>query len=92
MGLTEQTAVDFGPLGIRINAVCPGLIVHERNDSFVKNPGMKEYLEEQYPVGRYGHPRDIANAVWFLCSDNASFITGQSLTVDGGLTLPLQVS
>ena len=54
------------------------------NNSFVKNPGMKEYLEEQYPVGRYGHPRDIANAVWFLCSDNASFITGQSLTVDGG--------
>jgi hypothetical protein len=42
-------------------------------------------------VGRYGNGRDIANAVWFLCSENASFITGQAITVDGGLTLALQV-
>ena len=56
----------------------------------VKNPGLFALTEAQYPVRRAGKPEDIANAVRFLCSDEASFITGQSLAVDGGLTIQLQ--
>ena len=75
--------VDFGPDGVRINAICPGFMVHEQNDSFLRgDPGIQRYFREQYPVGRVGTARDIANAVWFLCSDMAGFITGQAITVD----------
>jgi len=91
VGMTRQMAVDFGPKGIRVNAVCPGHIVTEKiATNWEKNPSMFALVESQYPVGRAGKPEDIANAVRFLCSDEASFITGQSLAVDGGLTIQLQ--
>eukprot|EP01043_Picozoa_sp_COSAG02_P064614 COSAG02_NODE_9500_length_2197_cov_2.208294_3_plen_147_part_00 len=91
MGLTNQTAVDFGPEGIRVNAICPGFMVHDQNDDFLRGDvDTQAYFNEQYPVGRFGNARDIAEAVWFLASDLSSFITGQALTVDGGLTLALQ--
>jgi hypothetical protein len=91
LGLTNQTAVDFGPEGIRVNAICPGFMVHDQNDEFLGDDAMTQsYFNEQYPVGRYGNARDIAEAVWFLVCDLSSFITGQALTVDGGLTLALQ--
>lgn len=91
MGLTNQTAVDFGPEGIRINAICPGFMVHDQNNEFLRGDAeTAAYFNEQYPVGRFGNARDIAEAVWFLASDLSSFITGQAITVDGGLTLALQ--
>jgi NAD(P)-dependent dehydrogenase (short-subunit alcohol dehydrogenase family) len=91
IGLTRQLAVDFGPLGVRVNAICPGLIITERGqERFEGNPARAAFFAEQYPVRRVGRPDDIAGAVAFLCSEDASFITGQSLAVDGGMTVQLQ--
>ncbi len=91
IGLTRQLAVDYSPRGIRVNAVCPGLIITERGQArWDADPARQDFFKHQYPVRRTGVPEDIANAVAFLCSDDASFITGQSLVVDGGLTIQLQ--
>ncbi|MGI8856057.1 MAG: SDR family NAD(P)-dependent oxidoreductase [Thermomicrobiales bacterium] len=91
IGMTRQMAIDFGPLGIRVNAICPGHIVTERiTPQWEAHPDGLRYFARQYPVRRTGVPDDIANAIAFLCSDEASFITGQALAVDGGLTLQLQ--
>ncbi len=91
IGITKQMAIDFGPLGIRVNAICPGHIVTERQrENWDSNPSGLRYFQDQYPVRRVGTPDDIANAVAFLCSADASFITGHALVVDGGLTIQLQ--
>lgn len=91
IGLTRQMAVAYGPAGIRVNAVCPGHIVTERvAASWQDHPDGLKFFEQQYPLRRTGKPVDIANAIAFLCSDEASFITGHALVVDGGLTLQLQ--
>lgn len=91
IGITKQMAIDFGPDGIRVNAICPGHIVTERQqERWDENPAGLRYFEDQYPVRRTGVPLDIANAVSFLCSEEASFITGHALVVDGGLTIQLQ--
>lgn len=91
IGATKQMAIDFGPMGIRVNAICPGHIVTERmQQHWDKNPSTFAMFQVQYPVRRTGTPDDIANAVHFLCSDEASFITGHALVVDGGLTIQLQ--
>jgi NAD(P)-dependent dehydrogenase (short-subunit alcohol dehydrogenase family) len=92
IGMTRQMATDFGPLGIRVNAICPGHIVTERMYArqWANNPEGIRFFEQQYPIRRVGRPIDIANAVAFLCSDEASFITGHALPVDGGLTIQLQ--
>jgi NAD(P)-dependent dehydrogenase (short-subunit alcohol dehydrogenase family) len=91
IGLTRQLAVEYGPDGIRANAVCPGHIVTERlGAQWAAHPDGLQYFEQQYPLRRCGTPADIANAIAFLCSDDASFITGQALVVDGGLTIQLQ--
>jgi NAD(P)-dependent dehydrogenase (short-subunit alcohol dehydrogenase family) len=91
LGLTRQLAVEYGPDGIRVNAICPGHIVTERSgQQWQQHPSGLRFFEQQYPLRRTGVPLDIANAVVFLCSDEASFITGQALAVDGGLTIQLQ--
>jgi NAD(P)-dependent dehydrogenase (short-subunit alcohol dehydrogenase family) len=92
IGVTRQMAVEFGPAGIRVNAICPGHIVTERIQARMwdRNPEGLKFFEQQYPLRRCGRPVDIANAIVFLCSEEASFITGQALVVDGGLTLQLQ--
>jgi NAD(P)-dependent dehydrogenase (short-subunit alcohol dehydrogenase family) len=91
IGMTRQMAIDFGPSGIRVNAICPGHIVTERMQArWDQQPGGLRFFEQQYPVRRCGRPIDIANAIVFLCSDEASFITGHALVVDGGLTIQLQ--
>jgi NAD(P)-dependent dehydrogenase (short-subunit alcohol dehydrogenase family) len=91
IGMTRQMACDFGPLGIRVNAICPGHIVTERMQArWADNASGLRFFDAQYPVRRTGTPVDIANAVVFLCSDEASFITGHALAVDGGLTIQLQ--
>ena len=91
IGMTKQMACDFGPLGVRVNAICPGHIVTEKMEVRWKEmPKGLKFFEEQYPVRRTGVPEDIANGVAFLCSEEASFITGHSLVIDGGLSIQLQ--
>ncbi|MCH8309647.1 MAG: SDR family oxidoreductase [Chloroflexi bacterium] len=91
IGVTRQMATEFGPMGIRVNAICPGHIVTERvQTQWDANPSGLEFFKDQYPLRKVGEPDDIANAVGFLCSDAASFITGHTLVVDGGLTIQLQ--
>ena len=91
VGVTKQMATDFGPMGIRVNAICPGHIATERIEAAAaENPSGRRFLEDQYLLRRVGRPVDVANAVVFLCSEEASFITGHSLVVDGGMTVQLQ--
>jgi NAD(P)-dependent dehydrogenase (short-subunit alcohol dehydrogenase family) len=91
IGLTRQLAAEYGPDLIRVNAICPGHIVTERGEKqWQDHPDGLRFFEEQYPLRRTGTPVDIANAIVFLCSEEASFITGQTLAVDGGLTIQLQ--
>ena len=91
ISLTRQLAVEYGPDGIRVNAICPGHIVTERiAEGWRAHPETLRFFAEQYPLRRTGQPNDIANAVVFLCSEEASFITGQALVVDGGLSVQLQ--
>lgn len=85
IGLTRQMAADYGQRGLRVNAVAPGLIATpltaERLES---NPWYKATMVGATPLGRAGTPDDVAAAVAFLCSDDASFISGQTLAIDGG--------
>ena len=92
-GLTRQMAIDFGPLGITVNAIAPGHMVTENLEKLWAEVGNEAgfHLEElQYPVRRTGTPEDIGSAVAFLCSEEAAFITGVVLPVDGGLSIQLQ--
>ena len=83
--LTRQMAVECGPHGIRVNALSPGLIVTEAFAAKL-SPEDVRLTVEAYPLGRLGHPDDVAHAALFLASDAAAFITGADLPVDGGLT------
>ncbi|HBR00881.1 MULTISPECIES: SDR family oxidoreductase [unclassified Roseofilum] len=85
IGLTKSIALEHARDGIRINVVCPGAIETDMVNRIVPNPEDKAAMIEQlYPLGRMGLPEEIANAVVWLCSDEASFITGQSIVIDGG--------
>lgn len=85
VGLTRQMAADYGPRGIRINAVAPGLIATAATaDRIAASAQFQNVLVRRTPLGRTGSPSDIARAVAFLASEDASFITGQTLAVDGG--------
>lgn len=91
VGMTRQMAIDFGPMGVRVNAICPGWIVTESGREMIeKKPEFYDYAVTQYPIGRAGDPDDIASAIAFLCSEDAGFITGHPLVVDGGLSIQLQ--
>ncbi|MBW3625588.1 MAG: SDR family oxidoreductase [Armatimonadetes bacterium] len=91
--LARQMAVDYGTHNIRVNALCPGRIVTEGKVEFLKrHPEEARRQKYVYPLGRPGTLQEIANAALFLVSDEASFITGHALVVDGGLTAQLQDS
>jgi NAD(P)-dependent dehydrogenase (short-subunit alcohol dehydrogenase family) len=86
-GLTKHLAVEWASRGIRVNAVAPGTINTERVQQLPDEPGGTEYLEAvkaAHPMGRLGEPSEVANAILFLASDEASFITGAILPVAGG--------
>lgn len=85
VGITKTAALEYAKTGIRVNAVCPGVIKTPMIDRFT---GKKKEAEQQFvsmePVGRMGEPEEVADAVLFLCSDAASFVTGNAMAVDGG--------
>lgn len=84
-GITKTSALELAKEGIRVNAVAPAAIETDMIDRFAGPEGdMREYLKSLHPMGRFGKPQEIADAVVFLASDQSSFITGQSLLVDGG--------
>ena len=90
IGLRKAVALEQATGGIRINTVCPGLIqtdMIERAFAQIDDSEAKAQIVAVYPIGRIGQPEEIANAVVWLCSDAASFITGHSLTIDGGCTV-----
>jgi meso-butanediol dehydrogenase / (S,S)-butanediol dehydrogenase / diacetyl reductase len=86
INLTRATAIEYARKGIRCNAVCPGATLSPPiQETRRRNPELAKRTEEIIPMGRYGEPREIANAVLFLVSDEASYVTGTTIVVDGGL-------
>jgi NAD(P)-dependent dehydrogenase (short-subunit alcohol dehydrogenase family) len=86
LNLTKTFAADLANRGIRVNTVTPGHVVTEMFEAITGNEQVREFFRSQVPLGRLGQPADIAEAVLFLLSERSSYITGQEIVVDGGLT------
>lgn len=84
VGLTRQAALKWAQQGIRVNAVCPGVIETPMTAPIVADPQLKAMVDAMTPMGRFGKPEEIAEAVLWLCSDAASFVTGHPMVIDGG--------
>jgi NAD(P)-dependent dehydrogenase (short-subunit alcohol dehydrogenase family) len=84
IGLTKTAALENAKSGIRINAICPGFTETPMADRIFRVPKLHKYVLSCHPIGRLGRPGEIAEAVLWMCSDRASFMTGQSLILDGG--------
>ena len=85
LGLTQTAALEYAQRGIRVNAVCPGFIHTPLVDTGLQgNPAAEAQLVAAHPMGRLGTPEEVAGAVVWLCSEGATFVTGQAITMDGG--------
>jgi NAD(P)-dependent dehydrogenase (short-subunit alcohol dehydrogenase family) len=84
MALTKSAALETARNGIRVNAVCPAVIETPMGERLWGAPEAKKFALGLHPIGRFGRPEEIADAVLWMCSDRASFMTGQSLVLDGG--------
>lgn len=87
--MTRSLAMEWGPYGVRVNAVAPGFIATDLAKPLLSNPAINEWREKNTPLGRAGTPEDIAHVTIFLASKAAGYITGQVLYVDGGTTCGL---
>lgn len=86
VGLTRSAALRFAKEGIRVNAVCPGVVDTPMVEAISSIPQYREAIEKMTPMGRMAQPEEIAGAVLWLCSDQSSFVTGHPLVIDGGAT------
>ena len=84
VGLTKAAALEYAKSGIRVNCVCPGVIRTPMMTPAMSDPERLARMQAAVPIGRVGEPEEIAEAVVWLCSDAASFVTGHTMTVDGG--------
>ncbi|MEG4199157.1 SDR family oxidoreductase [Microcoleus sp. Pol12A5] len=85
--LTKTLGLEYASRGIRVNAIAPGATITPINENWTDNPGQKAVVESHIPMGRAGTSEEMAASVAFLTSDEAAYITGQTLYIDGGLTL-----
>jgi NAD(P)-dependent dehydrogenase (short-subunit alcohol dehydrogenase family) len=85
VNLTRQMALQWAPR-VRVNCVCPGVIETPMTAALRADPGWREAVLQRYPLGRFGQPEDVAAAILYLASDDAAFVTGVALPVDGGYT------
>ena len=86
LGFTRQLAAEGGPSGVRVNCVSPGVVETPGTAGQLAQPGAREAMSAVSPLGRIGRPEEVASAALFLASDEASFVTGAELVVDGGWT------
>jgi NAD(P)-dependent dehydrogenase (short-subunit alcohol dehydrogenase family) len=84
--MTRSWAREFGPHGIRVNAIAPGLIQTDFSEYYWKNPDRRSQIEAQQPIPRIGQPDEIGHIALYLASNESSFVTGQTFVVDGGAT------
>jgi NAD(P)-dependent dehydrogenase (short-subunit alcohol dehydrogenase family) len=87
--LSRSLAVEYAPYGIRVNALCPGYVETALVGRYMQKPMIAKALLTQTPLRRFGTPQDIANAALFLASDEAAYVTGAGLHVDGGMNVTL---
>jgi NAD(P)-dependent dehydrogenase (short-subunit alcohol dehydrogenase family) len=85
IGLTKSAALETARSGIRVNVVCPAVVETPMADRAYEQPEIHKFVLGLHPMGRFGRPEEISEAVLWMCSDRASFMTGQSLVLDGGL-------
>jgi NAD(P)-dependent dehydrogenase (short-subunit alcohol dehydrogenase family) len=87
VALTKSVALEFAPQGLRVHAVCAAIIETDMTEKLRSDEQMHRYLMERHPVGRFGRPEEVAAAVLYLCSPEATFLTGVALPIDGGFAL-----
>ncbi len=87
VSMTQTLAYELGPTGTRVNAIAPGLIKTKFASALIDNEDIRRRVVDKTPLGRVGEPDELAGAAVFLASDAASFVTGHTLVVDGGMTL-----
>jgi NAD(P)-dependent dehydrogenase (short-subunit alcohol dehydrogenase family) len=85
IGLTRTAALEYATKGIRVNAVCPAVIETAMADRAFGDPAVSKRILAQHPIGRFGKPMEIAEAVLWLCSNKSSFMTGHHIVLDGGM-------
>ena len=88
IGLTKTAALENAKMGIRVNAVCPGVILSPRwEEAFQQDQTLADRVATTHPIGRAGQPEEVAEAVLWLCSEAASFVTGHAMSIDGGFVV-----
>lgn len=85
IGMTRTAALEYAKAGIRVNAVCPAVIVTPMAERAFGEPAVNKWVLSQHAIGRFGQPMEVAEAVLWMCSDKASFMTGEYMVMDGGM-------
>ncbi|MEZ4362039.1 MAG: glucose 1-dehydrogenase [Kofleriaceae bacterium] len=87
ISMTKTLATELGSSGIRVNAICPGLVETKFASALINNPMLRDHVVKRTPLGRHAQPAEIAGAAIYLLSDASSFTTGSAMVVDGGFTI-----